>query len=76
MVQSCQITLCNGISTVEIILYSDQIKLCNALGTRVKKLMLLVFYYIIGNLPKIYQSVLNAINLYAVVRTADVATWI
>lgn len=34
-----------------------------------------MFYYIIGNLPKMYRSVLSAINLYAVVRTEDVATY-
>lgn len=65
----------SGISTLEIILYSDEIELCNAIGTRVKQFKLLLFYYIIGNLPKIYRSVLNAINLYAVVTTSDVATY-
>ena len=62
-------------ATLEIILYSDEIELCNAVGTRVKKHKLLMFYYIIGNLPKMYRSVLSAINLYAVVRTEDVATY-
>ena len=33
-----------------------------------------MFYYITGNLPKIYRSVLSAINLYAVAKSEDVAT--
>lgn len=55
--------------TLEIILYSDEIELCNAVGTRVKKHKLLMFYYVIGNLPKVYRSALDAINLYAVIKT-------
>lgn len=47
----------------------------NAVGTRVKKFKLLMFYYIIGNLPKICRSVLSAINLYAVAKSEDVATY-
>lgn len=65
----------NRTDTLEIILYSDEIELCNAVGTRVKKFKLLMFYYVIGNLPKMYRSVLNAINLHAVVRSEDVATY-
>ena len=45
----------NRTHTLEIILYSDEIELCDAVGTRVKKFKLLMFYYVIGNLPKMYQ---------------------
>ena len=31
-------------NTLELILYSDEIELCNAVGTRVKKHKLLLFY--------------------------------
>ena len=65
----------DGTNTLQIILYSDEIELCNAVGTRVKKFKLLMFYYMIGKLPKIYRSVLSAINLYAVAKSEDVATY-
>lgn len=65
----------NRTDMLEIILYSDEIELCNAVGTRVKKFKLLMFYYVISNLPKMYWSVLKSINLYAVVRSEDVATY-
>ena len=50
-------------------------ELFNAVGTRVKKHELLMFYYVIGNLPKVYHSALHAINLYAVIKTDDVACY-
>lgn len=61
--------------TLELILYSDEIELCNAIGTRVKKHKLLMFYYLISNLPKKYRSVLDMINLFAVVRSEDVSIY-
>lgn len=65
----------DGTNTLEMILYGDEIELCNAVGTRVKKFKLLIFYYIIGNVPKIYRSVLSSVNFYAAVRSEDVATY-
>ena len=62
-------------NTLELILYSDEIELCNAVGTRVKKHKLLLFYYLVSNLPKKYCSVLDAINLFAVVKSEDIATY-
>ena len=61
--------------TLELILYSDEIEICNAIGTRVKKHKLLMFYYLLSNLPKKYRSVVDVINLYAVVRSEDVSTY-
>ncbi|XP_068756185.1 uncharacterized protein [Montipora capricornis] len=61
--------------TLELILYSDEIQICNAVGTRVKKHKLLMFYYLLSNLPGKYRSVVDAINLYAVVRSEDVSTY-
>ena len=43
----------DGTNTLQIILYSDEIELCNAVGTRVKTFRLHMFNCIIGNLPKI-----------------------
>ena len=54
-------------NTLELILCSDEIELCNAVDTRVKKHKLLLFYYLISNLPKKYRSVVNVINLFVVV---------
>ena len=53
--------------TLEPILYSDEIEICNAVGTRVKKHKILLFYYLLSNLPKKFRSAIDAINLYAVV---------
>ena len=61
--------------TLELILYSDEIEICNAVGTRAKKHKLLMFYYLLSNLPRKYRSVVDAINLYAVVRSEDVSTY-
>ena len=62
-------------NTLGLILYSDEIERCNAVGTRVKKHKLLLFYYLVSNLPKKYCSVLDAINLFAVVKSEDIATY-
>ena len=32
-------------------------------------------FYVIGNLPKVYRSALDAINLYAVIKSEDVAQY-
>ena len=61
--------------TLELILYSDEIEICNAVGTRVKKHKLLMFYYLLSNLPKKYRSTVDAINYYAVVTSEDVSTY-
>ena len=61
--------------TLELILYSDEIEICNAVGTRVKKHKILMFYYLLSNLPKKFRSAIDAINLYAVVRSEDVSTY-
>lgn len=61
--------------TVELILYSDEIEICNAVGTREKKLKILMFYYLLSNLPKKFRSAVDAINLFAVVRSEDVSTY-
>ena len=44
------------------------------MGTRVEKHKLLLFYYLVSNLPKKYCSVLDAINLFAVAKSEDIAT--
>ena len=62
-------------NTLGLILYSDEIGRCNAVGTRVKKHKLLLFYYLVSNLPKKYCSVLDAINLFAVVKSEDIAIY-
>ena len=60
---------------MELILYSDQIELCNAVGTKRKEHKLLLFYYLVSYLPKKYRSVLDTINLFAVVKSEDIATY-
>ena len=62
-------------NTLGLILYSDEIERCNAVGTRVKKHKLLLFYYLVSNFPTKYCSVLDAINLFAVVKSEDIATY-
>ena len=60
---------------IQIVLYSDEIELCYAIGNHVKKHKLLMFYYVLHNLPKKYRSRLPAIHLYAVVKKEHVETY-
>lgn len=54
--------------TIQIVLYSDEIELCNAIGNHIKKHKLLMFYCVIHNLPKQYRSRLAAIHLYTIIK--------
>lgn len=50
-------------------------ELFNVVGIRVKKYEFFMFYYVIGNLFKVYYSVLYGINFYVVIKIDDVVCY-
>lgn len=72
--------LCKGhpifstnIQALQIVLYHDQMQLCNAVGNRVKTHKLYMFYYVVLlNLPLKYRTKLEDIHLFAIARSIDV----
>ncbi|EDO29559.1 predicted protein [Nematostella vectensis] len=57
---------------LQIVLYHDEIQLCNAVGNRVRTHKLYMFYFIILNLPLQYRTKLQDIHLVAIARSVDV----
>jgi hypothetical protein len=57
-------------SSLEILAYYDDVEVCNPLGSRAKKHKLALFYYTLGNIPPMYRSNLQCIQLFAVVKSA------
>lgn len=55
-------------SALQIILYSDEIEICNPLGSHASKNKLVMFYYTLGNINPKYQSKLAAIRLLAIAK--------
>lgn len=58
-------------NTLQIILYTDEIEICNPLGSVATKHKLLMVYYTLGNINPKYRSKLAAIRLLAIARSAD-----
>nr|XP_046258520.1 uncharacterized protein LOC124066299 [Scatophagus argus] len=57
-------------TALQLILYTDEIELCNPLGSRANKNKLLLIYYTLGNINPKYRSRLAAIHLLSMVVTA------
>lgn len=55
-------------SALQIILYSDEIEICNPLGSHASKNKLVMFYYTLGNINPKYRSKLAAIRLLAIAK--------
>lgn len=55
-------------SALQIILYSDEIEICNPLGSHASKNKLVMFYYTLGNINPKYRSKLPAIRLLAIAK--------
>ena len=54
---------CNHPTALQIVAYYDEIEICNALGSYVKKHKLGVVFFVLGNLHPKFRSRLQAINL-------------
>ena len=56
---------------LQIVLYTDEIEICNPLGSFASKNKLLMVYYTLGNIDPKYRSKLASIRLLAMARSAD-----
>lgn len=60
-------------SALQIILYSDEIEICNPLGSHASKNKFLMFYYTLGNINPEYRSKLAAIRLLAIAKKTELS---
>nr|XP_040046980.1 uncharacterized protein LOC120827889 [Gasterosteus aculeatus aculeatus] len=60
-------------SALQIIIYSDEIEICNPLGSHASKNKLLMFYYTLGNIDPKYRSKLAAIRLLAIAKKRELS---
>lgn len=60
-------------SALQLILYSDEIEICNPLGSHATKNKLLMVYYTLGNINPKYRSKLAAIRLLAVAKKSELS---
>ena len=58
-------------NALQIVLYTDEIQICNPLGSFASKNKLLMVYYTLGNINPKYRSKLASIRLLAMARSAD-----
>lgn len=58
-----------------IILYHDEVEVCNPLGSHTSKHKVDLYYYTLGNINPKYRSKLCAIKLLAIVKAQDVLTY-
>ncbi|XP_029021786.1 uncharacterized protein LOC114864938 [Betta splendens] len=60
-------------SALQIIVYSDEIEICNPLGSHASKNKLIMFYYTLGNINPKYRSKLAAIRLLAIAKKSELS---
>ena len=60
-------------TALQLVLYTDEIELCNPLGSRANKNKLLLIYYTLGNINPKFRSRLAAIRLLAMVKSKDLS---
>lgn len=58
-------------NALQIVLYTDEIEICNPLGSFTSKNKLLMVYYTLANINPKYRSKLAAIRLLAMARSVD-----
>lgn len=58
-------------NALQIVLYTDEIEICNPIGSFASKNKLLTVYYTLGNINPKYRSKLASIRLLAIARSAD-----
>ncbi|XP_042071392.1 uncharacterized protein LOC121812673 [Haplochromis burtoni] len=59
-------------SALQLILCSDEIEMCNPLGSRASVNKLLMFYYTLGNIDPKFRSKLASIKLLAIAKSRDI----
>ena len=62
-------------NALQIILYHDEVELCNPLGTHVGRHKIDLYYYTLGNISPKHRSKLCAIRLLAIVKAEDVSKY-
>ena len=62
-------------NALQIILYTDDIQICNPLGSYAHPNKLLMVYYTLGNIDPKCRSKLAAIRLLAIAKAEDVSQW-
>lgn len=62
----------NKPSALQVILYSDEIEICNPLGPHATANKLLMVYYTLGNIDPKFRSKLAAIRLLAIAKANDI----
>ena len=62
-------------NALQIILYTDEIEICNPLGSHSSANKLLMFYYSLGNIDPKFRSKLSAIRLLAIAKANDISQW-
>ena len=60
---------------LQLILYHDEVEICNPLGSHVSKHKIDLYYYTLGNINPKYRSKLCAIRLLAIVKAKDVTKY-
>ena len=60
---------------LQIILYHDEVEVCNPLGTHTGKHKIDLYYYTLGNIGPKHRSKLCAIRLLAIVKADDVSRY-
>ena len=60
---------------LQIILYHDEVEICNPLGTHTGKHKVDLYYYTLGNICPKHRSKLCAIRLLAIVKAEDVSRY-
>ena len=60
-------------TALQLVLYTDEVEVCNPLGSRATKNKLLLVYYTLGNISPKYRSKLAAIRLVAMVKSNDIS---
>lgn len=60
-------------TALQLILYSDEIEICNPLGAHASVNKLLMFYYSLGNIEPKFRSKLPAIRLLAIAKAKDIS---
>ena len=62
-------------NALQILLYTDEIEICNPLGPHASANKLLMFYYTLGNIDPKFRSKLAAIRLLAIAKANDISQW-
>jgi hypothetical protein len=56
-------------TALQLIVYYDDVEVCNPLGSRAKKHKLALFYYSLGNISPVHRSTMKAIQLLAIMKS-------